>query len=372
MPGRLGRVWPAQSALSLTSPATTRPRDGLASFERRLGACNRCPRTIETTVLSVMTVPSQPSNPHLTDPNLPSFLSASFSPVDYLNKNLPRPSSSKDQSLSALASQTQSHVSTLNAQTSRLSATLTGLTDDILRASSRLAYEVELLRGEAVSLAETLSSSGDLHESILKFVPAGLETATEKTEAPPTPAKAKPLPGGEISSHHGEPSALPQLRTLLHVRQQLQAAIAQFNLALSFTLPPSLLATTASSLISVAPPQTDPDAEAKGQASLSQLRGEVTDLLQAEELEKAKKRVAELRDVCVIWKGTSEERARAKWVDALDGLIEEDVQRRQELDRRKGGSAVPRQEQSTPKSSVEAGSSGPGFLRRLRDEIYME
>ena len=319
-----------------------------------------------------MTVPSQPSNPHLTDPNLRPFLSAGFSPVDYLNNNLPSPSSNKGQSLSTLASQTQTHISTLSAQTSRLSSTLTGLTDDILRVSSRLAYEVELLRGEAVSLAETLSSTGDLHESILNFVPAGLETAALTTEISPTSTKTNPLPGGGISSRPGEPSALPQLRTLLHVRHQLQAAIAQFNLALSFTLPPSLLLTTASSLISVAPPQTDPDAEAKGQAALSRLRGEVTDLLQAGELEKAKARVAELRDVCVIWKGTSEERARAKWVDGLDGLIEEDVQRRQDLDRRKGGSALPRQEQSTPKSTAEATSSGPGFLRRLRDEIYME
>ena len=271
-----------------------------------------------------------------------------------------------------LASQTQSHISTLNAQTSRLSATLTGLTDDILRASSRLAYEVELLRGEAVSLAETLSSNGDLHESILKFAPAGLETAATISEVSAAATKNKPTLGVEASGHLGEPSALPQLRTFLHVRHQLQATIAQFNLALSFTLPPSLLTTTASSLISVAPPHTDPDAEAKGQASLARLRGEVTDLLQAGELEKAKKRVTELRDVCAIWKGTSEERARAKWVDGLDGLINEDVQRRQELDRRKSGPSASRQEQSTPKPTVEAASSGPGFLRRLRDEIYME
>ncbi len=315
-----------------------------------------------------MTVSHQSSNPYLKDTNLQPLLSANFSPVDYLNDTLPSPAINKGQSLSAIASQTQSHISTLNAQTSRLSSTLTSLTDDILRAGSRLAYEVELLQGEAVSLAETLSSNGDLHESILKFVPAGLET----TDVPPTPSKAKPVLGDGIVARPGEPAALPQLRTLLHVRQQLQATIAQFNLALSFTLPPSLLVSAASSLISVAPPTTDPDAEAKGQASLSRLRGEVTDLLHAGEIEKAKTRVAELRDVCVIWKGTSEEKARRKWVDGLEGLLEEDVQRRQELDRRKGSSAAPRQAQSTPKPVAETSSSGPGFLRRLRDEIYME
>ena len=317
-----------------------------------------------------MTVPSQPPTPHLTDTNLRAFLSPTFLPVDYLNSSLPAPS--KGQTLSTLASQTQSHISTLNAHTSRLSTTLTSLTDDILRTSSRLAYEVELLRGEAVSLAETLSSNGDLHESIQKFVPAGLENAAVTTEVPPTPTKVKSPVNDEISNHLREPSALPHLRTLLHVREQLQATISQFNLALSFTLPPSLLATTASSLMSVAAPTTDPDAEAKGQASTSRLKGEVLDLLQAGELEKAKSRVSELREVCVIWKGTSEERARAKWVDGLEGLIEEDVQRRQELDRRKAGTPAPRREQSTTKPVAETASSGPGFLRRLRDEIYME
>ena len=122
-------------------------------------------------------------------------------------------------------------------------------------------------------------------------MPTGLKIA----DVPPTPSKAKSVSGDEITASVGEPAALPQLRTLLHVRQQLQATIAKFNLALSFTLPPSLLVSTASSLISVAPPSTDPDAEAKGLASLSRLKGEVTDFLQAGETEKAKARVAELR-----------------------------------------------------------------------------
>ena len=326
-----------------------------------------------------MTVPLLPSNAHLQDASLRPFLAPNFSSIDYLNNNLPAPN--KSQSLSALASQTQSHISTLNAQTSRLSATLTSLTDDILRTSSRLAYEVELLRGEAVSLAETLSPNGDLQESISKFVPAGLEHPEPVLKDAASPPKPSDPPADENSStnHPSEPAALPHLRTLLHVREQLQATISRFNIALSFTLPPSLLSTTASSFISVAAPNTDPDAEAKGQASLARLKEEVTDLLQAGELESAKARVAELRDVCVIWKGTSEERARGKWVDGLDGLIEEDIQRRQEVERGKAGMTAtngPRREQSTPKPVPDAtsnsSSSGPGFLRRLRDEIYLE
>ena len=320
--------------------------------------------------MAIMTVPAQASNPHLSDAILRAFLSPGFSPIEYLNNSLPN--TGKGQSLSAQASQTQSHISTLSAQTSRLSTTLTSLTDDILRTSSRLAYEVELLRGEAVSLAETLSSNSDLQESILKFVPAGLEDHTTFPEAPPSPTKAGTPSKGDLPNRPNEPSALPYLRTLLHVREQLKATISQFNLALSFTLPPSLLTSTASSLISVAAPNTNPDAEAKGQASLSRLKAEVTDLLRAGELEKARSRVSELKDVCVIWKGTSEEKARAKWVDGLQGLIEEDVQRRQEVDRRKSGTTATKREQSTLKPSAETASGGSGFLRRLRDEIYME
>lgn len=319
---------------------------------------------------AVMTVPLHSSNPHLQDASLRAFSAPKFSPIDYLNHSLPAPT--KNQSLSALASQTQSHISTLNAQTSRLSTTLTSLTDDILRISSRLAYEVELLRIEAVALAETLSPNGDLQESIVQFVSAGLEHPEAKEEITSLPGEAKPPANGITSNQPGEPAALPHLRTLLHVREQLQATISRFNLALSFTLPPSLLTTTTSSFISVAAPNTDQDAEAKGQASLSRLKEEVTDLLRAGDLEKAKSRVTELRDICEIWKGTSEERARAKWIDGLEGLIEGDIQRRHEANRRRSGPAAPTREQNTPKPAPETASSGPGFLKRLRDEIYLE
>ncbi|KAL8820233.1 MAG: hypothetical protein Q9223_001497, partial [Gallowayella weberi] len=122
-----------------------------------------------------MTLP--PESHHLTDPLLLPFLAPSFSASTYLNTALPPPPSSKPHpqpTLNSLASQTQSHISTLSAQTTRLSATLTSLTDDILRCSSRLTYEIELLRAEANTLIETLSERGDLNPAIRTFLPDGL------------------------------------------------------------------------------------------------------------------------------------------------------------------------------------------------------
>lgn len=98
-------------------------------------------------------------------------------------------------------------------------------------------------------------------------------------------------------------------------------------------------------------------------------------MLERGEIENARARVAELRDVCVIWKGTGEERARGRWVDGLEVLVEEDIRKREEGRRRAGGTAV-RRETSREKTLGDAdlGRSGTptGFLRRLRDEIYME
>ena len=92
-------------------------------------------------------------------------------------------------------------------------------------------------------------------------------------------------------------------------------------------------------------------------------------MLERGDVPAARARVRELRDVCEVWKGTSEERARGKWVDALEGVVEEKVGRGKASFRpgavKRDGSAV---------RGVETSGSiaGPGFLRRLRDEIYME
>lgn len=351
---------------------------------------------------------TNPLNPHLSDPTLHPFLTPTFSAVDYLNSTLPSlaggPANTTTSTtkapaptLSALASQTQSHISTLTAQQSRLASTLTDLTDEILRTSSRLAYEVELLRGEAVSLADALSSKGVLGAAIETVVPGGIaavgtassgrqegrsngddDAATKTADEGASAAAA-----AAAAAAANEPAALPKLRTLHRVRNQLQAVIRTFNVALGFPMPPSLLTTTASSIVSLSSPNADPDAEKKGQAALGKLKGEVVDLLRAGDVEGARRRVEELRQVCVVWKGTGEEKARGRWVDGLEQLIEAKEGEERERRELKGGRKQGRREESvggrggrqTPmneKSAKETGTGGAGFLRRLRDEIYLD
>ena len=329
-------------------------------------------------------------NPHLADPTLHPFTTQAFSPIDYLNSTLPKPASTTP--LSTTASQTQTHISTLAAQSTRLSDTLTTLTDDILRTSSRLAYEVELLRGEALSLADTLSSRGTLHPQILHFVPNGLDSILappeekekeEQEPSSPTMRRQSHLASTSHTISPPEPPALPHLRTLLHVRAQLQRCISQFNLALSIPFPPSLLSPAANPLVSVAPPSTNStsDAEAQGQAALARVKQEVLDLIADTEgrgggVERARERVRELREVCEIWKGTGEERARGRWVEGLEGMVDEEERRRVRRMPNVQGQGQGRREGSAVRGGVgvepEVRSGTPGFLRRLRDEIYME
>ncbi|EGZ70529.1 hypothetical protein NEUTE2DRAFT_151264 [Neurospora tetrasperma FGSC 2509] len=355
--------------------------------------------------------PTQPKSAHVADPFLHDFLGPSFDAAAYLNAKLPplqtsAGSSSSSSSSSLLASrsavnqgtttaaaavplsevslQAQSVLSQLNAHTTRLTNTLTQLTDDILRSGSRLAYEVELLRGETLSLAETLTEG--LQEDVAKFVPSGISIP----EAPaPTPAPAT-TPGGsteggahqrrlsvavassqqqqqqqhqqppqpetpaEVSAATAEeeepqePPHITQLRTLTLVRSRLDSVIQTFGSAIDFVFPPSEISAVSSflSVSAPAPPDSfvsgfggDPDSvastEEKGQKVLRALRDEISSLLESNQdknnddndaikgIEEAAKRVGELKELVKVWKGTAEERGRLKFVEGLARMVEE-------------------------------------------------
>ncbi|EAA27247.1 hypothetical protein GE21DRAFT_3207 [Neurospora crassa] len=353
--------------------------------------------------------PTQPKSAHVADPFLHDFLGPSFDAAAYLNAKLPplqtsAGSSSSSSSSSSLASrsavnqgtttaaaavplsevslQAQSVLSQLNAHTTRLTNTLTQLTDDILRSGSRLAYEVELLRGETLSLAETLTEG--LQEDVAKFVPGGISIP----EAPaPAPAPAT-TPGGsteggvhqrrlsvavassqqqqqhqqppqpetpaEVSAATAEeeepqePPHITQLRTLTLVRSRLDSVIQTFGSAIDFVFPPSEISAVSSflSVSAPAPPDSfvsgsggDPDSvastEEKGQKVLQALRDEISSLLESNQdknnddndpikgIEEAAKRVGELKELVKVWKGTAEERGRLKFVEGLARMVEE-------------------------------------------------
>ncbi|MCJ1384500.1 hypothetical protein MMC17_007617 [Xylographa soralifera] len=328
-------------------------------------------------------------SPCTSDPLLHPFLSPTFDPTAYLNSTLPTLSfstvpskASNAVSLSELATQTQSHVAQLSAQTSRLTTTLTALTDDIIRSGSRLAYEVEVLRGEAISLSEALTET--LKPDIEKFVPGGLTIqprAGLTSSVPASPnATRHPQQAIEETPEEGnstDPESLTSLRTLHHVRLSLQRIISTFDAALSWPLPPSTLSIS-SSLISVTSPSNDshPSLEAAGQEALSRLKNEINDLLALgpeEGVLAAEKRVEELRDLVGVWKGTVEEKPRMKFVDGLARTVAE---RRREVEAKGGLMARERaSSEAGLEGSKATGEGGKGFLRnlqRLREEIYLD
>ncbi|KAH7396608.1 hypothetical protein DE146DRAFT_42762 [Phaeosphaeria sp. MPI-PUGE-AT-0046c] len=323
---------------------------------------------------------------HVADPALAPFLGQQFHPADYLNATLPalsipgapsRPLKSNNNAvpLAALSSQTQDLLSQLNAHTTRLSAILTQLTDDILRSGARLAYEVEVLRGETIGLTETLTD--DLKDDIGKFLPGGIkprtQDASEDTTDNATADEQPPALDQDLADT--TPEYISDLRTLSTVRSRLETVIKVFGEAMQWTLPPSEISLT-SSLISVSAPEPGSDnasQEQKGKEFAAALRSEIADLVTGDlegGVDKAETRIQALRDLAQVWKGTAEEKARGKFVEGLVKLAEDkqrEVDREKERNKDKGqqrpGRSGSVQKQQPP--AVQQQRSG-GFLENLQ------
>src|SRR5437588_3706036 len=95
-------------------------------------------------------------------------------------------------------------------------------------------------------------------------------------------------------------------------------------------LAPSELSIT-SSLISVSAPEPSSDThtrEEKAREATRKLRSEVINLLDSDGggyagLEAAATRVESLRSLMTVWKGTAEEKARAKFVESLAKVVDD-------------------------------------------------
>ncbi|RSL69929.1 hypothetical protein CEP51_012264 [Fusarium floridanum] len=309
----------------------------------------------------------QPKSTHTSDEFLQDFLDPTFDPATFLNsalpplqqRSVPSRSGSDVAPLAELSTQAQALISQLNAQTSRLSSTLTQLTDDILRSGSRLAYEVELLRGETLSLQETMTET--LHDDISKFVPEGLQEAIEaknsaaasakdeKSTAPSTPA----IVGGTVTgtTNADDPEFIKQLQTLTLVRSRLDLVIKTFGDAMEFVFPPSEVSVS-SGFLSVSAPEpgsAQQSSEDKGQEVLKKLRGEISDLLNKSEdpvqgIEKAAQQIEQLKELTVVWKDTAEEKGRNKFIESLAKMVEDrhrDLMKEMEQAAKKEGKAEP-------------------------------
>jgi hypothetical protein len=334
-----------------------------------------------------MAVPTSPEDvalksTHVSDPSLQPFLQDSFDPAEYLNKTLPSLSTSSQSStarpsatahaasLADLSTQTQSLLSQLNAQASRLTNILTQLTEDILRSGARLAYEVEVLRGEAIGLSEVLHES--VRDDVMLFGPlqgtngSALESKDEHSSQANT--------AQDLTTGANDPAYITQLRTFSQVRQRLDSVVKVFGEAMQWTLPPSEVSLT-SSFISVSAPEPGSDGnsrEEKGKEFAARLRTEIGDLIisaesKAQGYDAAMDRIAALNDLAQVWKGTAEEKARVRFVEGLSKLAEE---RLRELERDHDGArfrdvrtASPRKGGAGTKPSQS--EKGTGFLDNL-------
>jgi len=304
----------------------------------------------------------QPKSQHTSDGFLQDFLNPSFDPISYINANLPPlaqkspvPTSNPNAvPLAELATQSQTLLTQLDAHTTRLSDTLTQITDDILRSGSRMSYEVEMMRGEALSLEELLFEK--LAEEIKLFVPGGLKKEGEareesdkkqieeekqkerkdsvaengKESEAKAASKAAADARGEAGVGGQEPDSIKQLRTLTLVRERLDSVIKTFGDAMEFTFPPSEVSVS-SGFLSVSAPEPGSElqsSEEKGQQVLKKLREEISTLLNNRDdpvsgIEKAAERIERLKELTTVWTGTAEEKGRTKFIESLAKMVED-------------------------------------------------
>ena len=327
---------------------------------------------------------------HVSDSNIQPFIQQHFDPADYLNNALPALSVSstarggqygRSVPLPELSTQLQTLLSQLNAQTSRLSTALTQLTDEIIRSGGRLAYEVEVLRGETIGLTDSLENG--LKKDIELFNPAIDDVAPVNTDRAKedTPAENS----AEVEQTNAEPEYLERLNTLTSVRSRLDSVIKVFGEAMQWPVAPSELS-MASSLISVSAPDSSDDSrsrEEKGKAYAEKLRTEINDLIGSGNdilsLEAAAVQIEELRSLAEVWKGTAEERARMKLVESLQKPVEEKQKALEKTIMSRNPNALPSRgvdyRYGNMDSSRAVGEGGYGFLqnlRNLKNDMYLE
>ncbi|KAJ5360881.1 hypothetical protein N7517_010072 [Penicillium concentricum] len=323
----------------------------------------------------------KPASPNFADPN--------FDPADFLNDTLSpltvasaQPNASRSPGsvpLTELSTQVQSLLSQINAQNIRLSSTLSQLTDEILRSGGRLAYEVEVLRGETIGLSETLTEV--LRDDIAKFVPEPSPEDGRKTEPEedaPKEDESATNPDEKNKPIRTDPEYITNLRTLSQVRSRLEDVVQTFGDAMSWPLPPSEISFS-SSFISVSGPDLGPegqDREEKGQEMMKKLRAEVTGLLDSEGggyagLDAANRRVEALRTLATVWNTSAEEKARNRFVDSLANIVEDRRRILDQQDQNRGQS----KSRSEARRDSDSGAPAGGLFRnlqRLREEIYLE
>lgn len=240
-----------------------------------------------------------------------------------------------------------------------------------------------MLRGETLGLSEALTDG--LQDDVVKFVPGGLEQRLARRQSRATDANGHRRRASTVATPRtpnrehpafpvpvADPPYITQLRTLTLVRSRLDTVIKTFGDAMAWTFPPSEVSVT-SSFLSVSAPEPGSDShstEEKGQEVLKKLRDEIADLLIGDDpvgcVETAAKRVEELKELAVVWKGTAEDKARIRFVDSLAKMVED---RHRELLREAESDAGLRRRVETLQQDAATESksqAGYGFISQLQ------
>ena len=352
-----------------------------------------------------------PRSQHVSDSPIQVFLQPDFDPASYLNATLPTlslssaaPRFNRTVALPELSTQLQTVLAQLNAQTTRLSNTLTQLTDEIIRSGSRLAYEVEVLRGETGALTDALDNG--LKRDLVLLAPS-----IQSDPSSPSEQTVSAENGHATDLKHGSTEVeapLERLRTLTTVRERLDTVIRTFGSAMQWPLAPSEIS-LAASLISVSAPEPSTSSnggrgtaegdgrsrEEKGKAYMEQLRAEIQTLLSSrsgnaaiEGIEAATARVAELRSLADVWRGTAEGKARVKQVEGLQKVVDDELRAREKagISSIGGGARKPgvsssargydyRYGDTDPSRLTKDGGGAYAFLqnlRNLKNDVYLE
>ncbi|CAK7263268.1 hypothetical protein SEPCBS57363_000467 [Sporothrix epigloea] len=415
-------------------------RAALASRRRTNSSASRSSATATLTLQqrSGATVHVEPQSTHIADPFLHEFIQPDFDAAAYWNEVLSRSGSGSSSTgsagetvrtkspvpasistsgaagrLAAAASsatatadravQAQATLSQLGAHTSRLTRVLTQLTDDIIRSGRRLAYEVQLLRGETLGLGEVLEKQLALldeneagaaattsYRTTGKLVSDGAEGANAAEDGD-AGAQIEPISAVSASSpsSSSEPPSLVRLRMLAQVRSRLDAVIKLFGEAMEFTMPPSAISVT-SAFLSVSGPDQESgkgpsgsgsgpgsqrdvtsstSMEEKGQKVLRSLRDEVARLLDSASTENGNAEAAAIRvetlgTLCRVWAGTAEEKARTRFVESLQKMVED---RQKELDRERG--RVDRQQRDKVEQESSNGTAAGGASSASQPDV---
>ncbi|RMD43208.1 hypothetical protein DV735_g1894, partial [Chaetothyriales sp. CBS 134920] len=322
-----------------------------------------------------------PTDQLSSDQALAGLNSDQFSAVDLLNDVLPSLSLSsqgktseaaKSNQLQSAAGDIQALLSKLNAHNVRSSSELTFLTDEILRSANRLAYEVEILRGETSTFYDLLNHTlkADIQQFIREEITAS--TADDDTDGVPD------------SANRSDPAFISQLRLLCQVKARLESVIAVFGEAMKWPVPPSEV-TGGNTLISVSAPELgiqSTEDDVKAREAEREIRAEIQALLDHDlgsaGLLAANKRVEEYRLLARLWKGTSEEKIRNRFVEGLAKMVED---RRRALDaagsgqRSTGGSASQRSGSTQARPAARSERATAALFRnlaRLKDDLYLE